>query len=480
MSVSKTDLLRVPKESSDDGFFEASDNEDAEQSESGDTELDLPDADVTPSTKDIDLAGKESDDFPSPCTPCKKDEPVNRTPTTPDSGFADGGQLELVDVVKMSSPQTRLEVIREMCSVISKPISSNEHKSDGYAYVFSDPSDNADLYKLGQSTKVQKREDEYTKGKCKISGWETTIRPRVLAIRGHIHLEQLAHRQLANSNCSFTCNCGTSHREFFFGTKEAALPILDLWTEWLWQRPYDERGELKDFWKNRLSMMERKFLSAFCCQRDDCSSKEKRGPACAECLMKGWKVWTIPTFVDKLEYCKDRVSNDVLSGKIVSGWTRMPLVMIVVRIVLFALLFCASIVNTRTVYLSVCFLEGLLSLGLYKVLYQAPRPDNAKYTPMSEGSPKGPSSQLRGTWSSEKQSQSLARLRSSTPERGSPGSPSEKAAFRRMSARTGPNSRRSSASPSPGALQIRPPAQTEEEESAKKQGRKGRRKSNRI
>ena len=424
---------KEPGRPSDDLQFSV-ETSDCEMEDEGDRESDVELADGD---------APECDNSTEPSTPCKPSKTA--PPETPDSGYYDGEESPLGAAVKLNPPKTLIGAIGDICSQIRSPLCSPDLKGPGYAYVFYDPSEDGDTYKIGRSEDPPTREMVY-KSECKLDDWEMASRPYFGGIWGHFRLEQLAHKQLGNTNFKYDCVCGTEHREFFKGKNGTALAVLELWLKWLRQRPYDENGQLRPFWEYRLELLEPNFLSAFTCGEEHCPSKDESGPACAMCLMEGWKVWTTPPFADKAVFL---------------AYTSVPWQMVFWRAFLFLFLYVSAF-SAGNVYILACMLEGSLALAFYphpelqvlrvfNELGMGPQPDDAgavkHKTKRRKSSPKGKQPKAHGTPSPEKLSLSLSQIPSS-PKDASPPSPSVKAARRKQgSTRSAPRQ----SSPSPGA-----------------------------
>ncbi|GES63652.1 hypothetical protein ATEIFO6365_0007033900 [Aspergillus terreus] len=412
---------------------------------------------------DVELAdgdAPECDNSTEPSTPCKSSKTA--PPETPDSGYYDGEGSPLGASGKLSPPKTLIGVIGDICDQIRKPFSKADRKGPGFAYVFYDPSDDGDMYKIGQSIRVPKRENYY-KNKCQIEGWEMTSRPRIEAIWGHERLEKLAQKQLGNFNFKFDCFCRTKHEEFFMGNKEAALAVLEIWTKWLWQRPYDDDGNLKPFWEDRLKLLEPMYFSAFNCGKHDCPSRGESAPACQECLMEGWKAWTTATITDK----PGLFTNGVVSASKPVSQAQFPWPMVFWRAFLFLCFLYVPVLGAGNIYLVSCLLEGGLALGFYPApqlrtqetisesavhqmlspLGKALQLGNAGIVNQKKHSPKGKQPVAHNTSPLETPSRSLSRIRSPPPMDASPPSPSVEAARRKQGS---PKSAPRQTSPSPG------------------------------
>ncbi|KAL5358756.1 hypothetical protein BJX96DRAFT_50718 [Aspergillus floccosus] len=437
-------------------------NQSPPQVESPDTEMEEPvnggigdKSDDEPS----DAHAPECDDSTDPSTPCKASNAS--APSTPNSGYHEGEESRLT--VKPNPPKTLVGAVSDICEMIRKPFSSADRDGPGYAYVFYDPSEDGDMYKIGQSKYVSKRENLY-KRKCNMEGWVTTSRPRFGTIWGHERLEKLAQKQLGNSNFKFKCFCGTEHEEFFKGEKETALDVLDVWTKWLWQRPYDDNGQLKPFWEDRLELLELMHFSAFNCDKENCPSKDESAQACQGCLMEGWKAWTTPTITDE----RGLVTNGTLSAHKPVRQAQFPWPMVFWRAFLFLCLLYVPVLSAGNLYLVSCLLEGGLALGFY------PSPQRRVPQMFSESgvrqmfsqlekvlqlgskqkknSPKGKQPVAHNKSPPETPSRSLSRIRSTPPMDASPRSPSEQAVARRKQGHTKNALPPSSPSPSLGSL----------------------------
>lgn len=55
-----------------------------------------------------------------------------------------------------------------------------------------------------------------------------------------------------NVRHEYLCRCGTTHKERYKLGTDVALDILELWRTWAASKPYDEEGELKPYWMQKV------------------------------------------------------------------------------------------------------------------------------------------------------------------------------------------------------------------------------------
>ncbi|KAL4815463.1 hypothetical protein BDW67DRAFT_164075 [Aspergillus spinulosporus] len=211
-----------------------------------------------------------------------------------------------------------------------KKVMGNSYKAEpGRAYVFYDDLNQDPTFKLGSSTHIQQRVKNHQL-KCRPS-WRSIQRPAV-NIPAPARLERLAQKELQNFKCDMQCTCGTEHTEYFWGSKDVGVEVLDFWSEWLQGRgkgelkdmePYDCNGRLKDFWADRLDLFQASINEYFRCGDPQCAESPEDARACHACLRAGWKRWAEPTRADELDYaCRMNISSTTIRGVIQSTMSR--------------------------------------------------------------------------------------------------------------------------------------------------------------
>lgn len=221
----------------------------------------------------------------------------------------------------------------------------NSYKAEmGHAYVLYDDLNQDPTFKLGSSTQILKRMKTH-QHKCRPS-WRSIQRPagNILA---PMRLERLAQRELQNFKCEVQCRCGTPHTEYFWGSKDVGVEVLDFWSEWLQGKgngelkdlePYDRSGRLKDFWTDRLDLFQASINEYFRCGDPQCADNQEGKRACQDCLRAGWKRWAEPTRADELEYaCRMSISSTTIRRIIQSTISRslfgMSFLMLIVSLI---------------------------------------------------------------------------------------------------------------------------------------------------
>lgn len=136
------------------------------------------------------------------------------------------------------------------------------------------------VFKVGRSDdlKTRKKNLEST---CKRKFEEVAIRRQRFLPQADIS-ENLAQLELGPWKHDFDCACGTKHREYFEVTEKKAVEVVQRWTRFYRQNPWDENGSLKAFWLARL---------------DECL--EKWEPKEHDLNDNRWESFTRPKFWEK-------------------------------------------------------------------------------------------------------------------------------------------------------------------------------------
>ncbi|GIK07538.1 hypothetical protein Aspvir_003204 [Aspergillus viridinutans] len=219
-------------------------------------------------------------------------------------------------------PIWKLEI--KIKEVILKTATETEGQKEGHAYIYADPSNEAGYFKLGKSESPLQRAKAH-RGKCKHPTFKLLdIVPRGLPVPWFNRLESLAHAELANMRYSFDCPCFTSHREYFTGSVQEALEILNCWSSWLQCNPYDAQRQLSPFWRDRLRLLGGKDFSHPRCPSTECRSAADIGSSsCQACLRLRLKAWADVTDFDHFEYeCRMRIGWGFLRQVIYLMWPR--------------------------------------------------------------------------------------------------------------------------------------------------------------
>ncbi|KAL4744069.1 hypothetical protein BDV11DRAFT_176823 [Aspergillus similis] len=211
-----------------------------------------------------------------------------------------------------------------------KKVMGNSYRAEpGHAYVLYDDLNQDPTFKLGSSTQIQQRVKNHQL-RCRPS-WRSIQRPSG-NIPAPARLERLAQRELQNFQCDVHCPCGTEHTEYYWGSKDVGVEVLDFWSEWLQGKgkgelnglePYDRNGKLKDFWTDRLDQFQASMNEYFRCRNPQCAKNQENAPACQACLRAGWKRWAEPTRADELDYaCRMNISSTTIRRGIQSPISR--------------------------------------------------------------------------------------------------------------------------------------------------------------
>ncbi|KAL3436209.1 hypothetical protein BDV09DRAFT_184381 [Aspergillus tetrazonus] len=190
------------------------------------------------------------------------------------------------------------EVVQEVAHILrtrSKPA------SEGFTYVFADPTGHNRFYKIGSAKNVSTRANDHRKI-CNISYFRAQKKPAT-PLWQYKRLEKLAQAELVNMSYDPNCICGIQQRQYFWGRAETAFETIEFWSKWLLKHsPYDKNGRLLPFWEHRLRVFEAKIQKNFDCQGAKCMKHSADAIACPICLRAGWKAWTEPSGLDKIEF----------------------------------------------------------------------------------------------------------------------------------------------------------------------------------
>jgi hypothetical protein len=104
-------------------------------------------------------------------------------------------------------------------------------------------------------------------------------------------VEELIHAELVHFRYNFTCKCVRTHREYFDVPVERARRSSRRWKSFCRRKPYDDGGQLKGFWLQRLRQEPPKDPASECDPRSDDEWIERR-----------WEWYTNPTRVEIVCY----------------------------------------------------------------------------------------------------------------------------------------------------------------------------------
>ncbi|KAL4882546.1 hypothetical protein BJY04DRAFT_226950 [Aspergillus karnatakaensis] len=173
--------------------------------------------------------------------------------------------------------------------------------TDGFTYIFADPTGRNKFYKIGSAKNVSKRANEH-RSACHLAYFRVQRKPSI-PIRQYKRLEKLAQAELINMSYDPNCVCNIQQRQYFWGREQTAFEALDFWSKWLVKHsPYDKNGHLLPFWEHRLRVFEANIQKKFDCQGAKCIKRTTDTLACPICLRAGWKAWAEPTGLDKIEF----------------------------------------------------------------------------------------------------------------------------------------------------------------------------------
>ncbi|KAL4753230.1 hypothetical protein BDW72DRAFT_201587 [Aspergillus terricola var. indicus] len=196
-------------------------------------------------------------------------------------------------------PQLTLEeVVQEVAHILR---TRSNPASEGFTYVFADPTGRNKFYKIGSAKNVSTRMDDH-RNICNISYFRAQKKPAT-PLWQYKRLEKLAQAELINMSYDPNCICGIQQRQYFWGRSETAFETIDFWSKWLLKHsPYDKNGRLLPFWEHRLRVFEVKIQKNFDCRGPKCVKHTADAVACHICLRAGWKAWAEPSGLDKIEF----------------------------------------------------------------------------------------------------------------------------------------------------------------------------------
>ena len=139
--------------------------------------------------------------------------------------------------------------------------------------------------KIGYSVITDRRKREVS---CQ--NLRTVFAQRIAHAR---RVETLAHRELSNFKRDYSC-CKKHHspsgkKEWYDVDEEVAIQVVQRWLNFMKQEPYGANGELKSFWKSRLSCRTRADDKKE--RFDDHHTRHKR-----------WNTFVSPTWADWMHY----------------------------------------------------------------------------------------------------------------------------------------------------------------------------------
>ncbi|KAF2836075.1 hypothetical protein M501DRAFT_283202 [Patellaria atrata CBS 101060] len=141
---------------------------------------------------------------------------------------------------------------------------ANQPHQVGRIYILSSPQ-RPGLLKIGHSSNIHTRKKQLS-DICKINVEEIPYGPQDGATPYFRRVERLVHTDLHNSQRRFHCpsprckrngntDTGILHQEWFAVDKNTAVRTVRRWLAFTQRDPYDDHGELKRFWVNKISRM---------------------------------------------------------------------------------------------------------------------------------------------------------------------------------------------------------------------------------
>lgn len=309
--------------------------------------------------------------------------------------------------------------------IILKAAAKNDGQKLGQAYIFGDPTDKAGYFKLGKSETPTERAKAHQRN-CEPSFKLLGRIPRAGQVSWFGRLESLALAELTNMKYSFDCRCSTSHGEYFRGSVDEGLEILNCWSSWLQRNPYGKDLQLLPFWRDRLSLLGGGAFSHPRCPNNKCRlPADIAYSSCQACLRLRLKAWTEVTGYDEFAYeCRTRVgwgwlrqlmywtySMQPFFGHcfliLVDGWEKMKTLvkflcaptthLLFIFLSVLRLCFLSNVPGESIVYLGICSLacwrikEGLAATpgdSQFTKVQNIPRARGKKATREASNSPR--------------------------------------------------------------------------------------------
>lgn len=164
---------------------------------------------------------------------------------------------------KKTKGVTCLELDAELRWWIRRPLTSGQNKKSaegaiGYVYIFANPEHLEDGYwKIGTTNDLLRGRATSLGRKCKTT---IEIHSQGAVVSAASRAENLCQAHLKHYHTPFDCpTCLTPikkdpvrHKEYFKIDFKIAKDYVDLWSKFLHHRPYDEAGNLHQFWLDEL------------------------------------------------------------------------------------------------------------------------------------------------------------------------------------------------------------------------------------
>ncbi|SPJ73709.1 uncharacterized protein FTOL_03439 [Fusarium torulosum] len=195
----------------------------------------------------------------SDTTSCRTSQPSPSTPTktspkstlTKQTASTDSKSKHVFE--NYGLPRSIEHINEEIKKKLLRPLSETEMRQAGHVYIYTFPESYHDPHpyiKIGYAKDVKKRMAEW-KSKC---GYPPELLGQFPA-EHYVKVETLVHAQLWNQRkrekdgCP---TCGVKHHEWFKVDTMTINKNIGLWTSWMRQQPYDDKGVLQDKWRIRI------------------------------------------------------------------------------------------------------------------------------------------------------------------------------------------------------------------------------------
>ncbi|KND88895.1 hypothetical protein TOPH_06425 [Tolypocladium ophioglossoides CBS 100239] len=231
---------------------------------------------ATPDAKRPELSSEHETDATSYGEASIEPQDQTQPTSTPPSSAA-----RKSSVPKKFKPIGSWEVNEKLENELRQTQDTAKGLKEGYNYVFSVvTADGSSLIKIGIASQVETRRRDIA-AKCGHKEVKT-LNHNQRRISEYKTAEKLIKIELHNFRYQFDCICKVSHEEYFKVDENVALDVTQRWTAFCETKPWDEKGTLHPFWKNRLQKLPRK--------SDHCEKPEEHEP-----LAERWSKFTNAT-----------------------------------------------------------------------------------------------------------------------------------------------------------------------------------------
>ncbi|KAH7381233.1 hypothetical protein DE146DRAFT_636983 [Phaeosphaeria sp. MPI-PUGE-AT-0046c] len=180
----------------------------------------------------------------SPVRSTQKEDKERSVPASPVAAAAtiDTNADGLAISKQVSAIDIHSSLLRKACAVYTKK------PREASVYLLRSP-DLPGLVKVGMTGSIANRKTQF-KSRC---GQIMDTIDNVDLLHGVERIEALVKLDLRDLNEPWQCQkCGREHQEWFRIDEEQAKRILQMWVDWLEQKPYEVDGSIKPLWRHLL------------------------------------------------------------------------------------------------------------------------------------------------------------------------------------------------------------------------------------